>query len=831
MPSLTTELFVRLLDGITKPATAAARALRGIGRAQDEVNARPSLGQRLADASAANTQQLDALRGRMVDAAAAGYLLARGLASPISSAIEFESAMADVRKVVDFPTPQAFKQMGDDIIAMSRRIPIAAQGLAEIVAAAGQAGIAGDELTEFTEGAAKIGVALDISAGEAGDAMAKLRTALGYSNQEVFLLADAMNHLSNAQASSAAEILDVVRRVGAQAQLYGYSAEQTAAFASAMISAGAESEVAATSFRNMGMALTRGASATKRQDAAFKELGLNAEAVAKRMQQDAVGTTVDVLKRIAALPKEIQGAISSDLFGNEARALGPLLTNLELVESSMGLVAKQTLYAGSAQKEFEVRSKTTANAIQLFKNNVGALGITIGNALIPTLNQAMEAVAPMLTAMADFAAAHPELTKNVILATSAIVALRVATIGLRFATAFAKGGILDLALGLTNIGTGAKNAGKALARPFVGYGQHVVGVTQIAAMRFRMMWREISTGGAGAAVALQGTAATMGRALIGLLNPMALVRGAMTALKLALIGTGIGAIVVGIAAAGVWIYENWSGIGEMFSAFGSAFMAALGPAAPIVQGLVDKVSGLVTWVRNLLGPIDESGESWRAWGTAAGQAVGSFVADAIGKAQDIVNGFLAIPGQLMGLATDIAAIFTSIDYIQIGKDMISALWEGIKSMMGQLGSYVKSQIASMFTINWPWSSGGDAPAPANDNSSSPQKFARGGPIKKGQTGIVGDGGEPEFFTAGADGYITPFSKVEPIGAGGSGGGGARGGSQARGPASVNFQPQLTIAGNVYGVDDLERRFDEFARRMKADFDQQMAGTFSDAGAA
>ena len=70
----------------------------------------------------------------------AGGVMAAPFVEASRAAIDFESAMADVRKVVDFPTPEAFKQMGDDIIEMSANMPMAAKDIAAIVAAGGQAG-------------------------------------------------------------------------------------------------------------------------------------------------------------------------------------------------------------------------------------------------------------------------------------------------------------------------------------------------------------------------------------------------------------------------------------------------------------------------------------------------------------------------------------------------------------------------------------------------------------------------------------------------------------------------------------------------------------------
>ncbi len=102
---------------------------------------------------------------------------AAALAVPVKLSIDFESAMADVKKVVDFDTPQQFKQMENDIISMSTRLPMAAKDIAAIYAAGGQSGIAKNELSQFAESAIKMGVAFDISAEEAGASMAEMRSS------------------------------------------------------------------------------------------------------------------------------------------------------------------------------------------------------------------------------------------------------------------------------------------------------------------------------------------------------------------------------------------------------------------------------------------------------------------------------------------------------------------------------------------------------------------------------------------------------------------------------------------------------------------------------
>ena len=208
--------------------------------------------------------------------------LASMFAAPAQAAIQFESSMADVKKVVDFKTPQQFKEMSDDILELSKRIPMTADALARIVAAGGQSGIERESLTSFAESAAKMGVAFDITAEQAGDMMAKWRTAFKMNQEEVVKLADKVNYLGNTTAASAPLISDVVTRIGPLGEVGGVASGEIAALGASMVGSGIQSEVAATGIKNLILSLTAGESATKSQKEALQGLGLESEVVAKK---------------------------------------------------------------------------------------------------------------------------------------------------------------------------------------------------------------------------------------------------------------------------------------------------------------------------------------------------------------------------------------------------------------------------------------------------------------------------------------------------------------------------------------------------------------------
>ena len=184
-------------------------------------------------------------------ALAAGVLLGVfGLAA--SKAMAFESAMADVAKVVNFDTQAEFDAMSETVKEMAGRIPMAADGIAAIIAAAGQSGVAKQDLTEFAEQAAKMGVAFDLTGAQAGKMMSDWRAGMNLTLPQVYALADATNYLSNNMNAAAPALGAVIQRVGAAAMSCGLAETQVAALGAAFLSAGASPEIAATALKKFG---------------------------------------------------------------------------------------------------------------------------------------------------------------------------------------------------------------------------------------------------------------------------------------------------------------------------------------------------------------------------------------------------------------------------------------------------------------------------------------------------------------------------------------------------------------------------------------------------
>lgn len=379
MAVLHSTLKLSLLDGVSAKARQISGVLGGFQR---------------------HTSMINGTLGRLAAFGGAYLGVTHGMRGTVGAAIDFESAFADVRKVVD-ATDEQFENMSRTIRQMSTELPLAAKDIAALFAAAGESGVATTDLKAFAEMAARVGIAFDMTAGDAGESLAKLKTQLGLTVAETGDMADAINHLSNNMASKASDIVDYMLRVGALAEMGGFTKEQIAGIGSAMIAAGAQAETAGTAMQNVVKALTRGSFAKKAQQEAAQALGLDLPAIAKQMQKDAPKAMKTVLKAIAKAPKDQHIALLSQFFGDEAKAFAPLIGNIELLETALGSVSDKTKYAGSAYKEYVARANTTANVLQLLQNKFSELGISIGDRMLPKIREAALGIGDVIDSLGE----------------------------------------------------------------------------------------------------------------------------------------------------------------------------------------------------------------------------------------------------------------------------------------------------------------------------------------------------------------------------------------------------------------------------------------------
>lgn len=536
-----------------------------------------------AAAISATKRQIATVAGAAVALGAAIY------AGPVKASMDFESAMSDVSKVVDGlkdsktgKLTQEYYKMRDAILDLSTKIPLTAKELTQIAASAGQAGIARNEIVKFSEDAAKMGVAFDVSADQAGDWMAKWRTSFSMSQQEVVSLADKINYLSNNSASTASEISNIVSKIGPLGEVAGLSSGAISALGATLVAVGVNDDVAATGIKKVMTTMTAGTAVTKRQKAVLDKMGYSATDLAKRMQTDAQGAILDFMAAVKKLPKAEQAAALKNYFGEESvAAIAPMLSRLDLLKKSFDRVGDSSLYAGSMEAEYAARADTTANKIQLAKNSLSKLSISLGNAFLPLVGDSAEKLSDLVIKLSDFIDKNPELVRTVAKVTAGLLAFKVATLAVRLGFQETYRDIKSVQKFFTLFKT--KTALASVES--IGFGSKVKGVAKSVAGYF---------GGIGSA------AGGVGQAFGGMFS-----------------GTKIGGLFskVGGAAGGAFskIFTGIGGVsakaftgvaGKVTSIFGKAGTAiAAGPLGKI-GGVIGKGFGKIT---TLFGPLKKLG--------------------------------------------------------------------------------------------------------------------------------------------------------------------------------------------------------------------------------
>lgn len=491
------------LQAITKEYDAMGRAIERATKVQSALVAGRARGETL-------RSERQALRSDAMDAIGLGYLAFR----PIKLSMDFESAMADVKKVVDFDTPDGFEKLSAEILRMSRYLPLSVEQLAQIAASGGQLGVAAKDIPAFVEQIAKMSTAFDMAADDAGDSMAKISNVYNIPIAKIGQLGDAINQLSNESPAKASDIVRTLGRVGGVAKQFGLTELQAASLSNALISLGKAPEVAGTSINGMLLKLATADKQGKKFTSALGQIGMSAEGLRRAIKNDAEGAIVGFLQALERVPTDRRMGVLVDMFGLEyADDVAVLAGSVKTYTDSIA-VLNSTRVNGSMEREFAARAATTANNARLLKNGLTEIGINVGSAVLPALNDLLNTVRPVVGAMASWAKENPGLMSGIVKIVAGFAAFKLGSIAVRYGINLVMTGVNSMRMGWT--------------------------LLQAVGLFNPVLWGRVAGG-----VRLVGTAVMwLGRAL--LMNP-------------------IGLAITAIALGGYLIYRNWDRITAFFS--------------------------------------------------------------------------------------------------------------------------------------------------------------------------------------------------------------------------------------------------------------------------
>lgn len=565
-----------------------------------------------------------------------GGIIGKGL----GEAISFESAMADVRKVVNFDEGDDIKKMSADILKMSQTLPVTANELAAIAAAGGQIGLGSKDVREFTNLVTKMKVAFDMSAEDVGDSVAKIKNILGISLKDMEDLGDSINNLSDNSASKAREIIDVMKRTAAAGKQIGFTKEQIAALSSSFISLGKGPEVAGTAINSLYRVLATADNMGTKTESAFAKLGISG-AFLKQASFDDPQKALDMfLQRISKLDQKEQMGVLVDIFGREfaddmATLVGGLDTYKEALKNA-GDEAKK----GSLQREFDTRAATTENSIILMKNAFNSLAVNLGSVFLPAISWVSAGISYLVNSITYITGLVPGLNgvlggliATFLLAKPAVLAYAIAKNYLKDCTILLKSALIKTRIHLLAFRNSCILSNITLKAKTV---TTTIYTTSLEALSF---------------------------VLGGLNKVFKAVANGIRVLSVAMMSNPIGLILRGIAIVAGLIIANWDKVKSWFKSFIEWLKPVWEPIYNVIKAVFDKCALVFTSFKDIImsvaSPLAEFLNS--IW-----QGVGDFFYSIFGSLFDWFASKLSWVGDMISSISGF--IKDALDFIGLGDD-------------------------------------------------------------------------------------------------------------------------------------------------------------------
>lgn len=232
----------------------------------------------------------------------------------------FEDAFTWVSKTVD-GTPEQLAALRQELINMSKEIPVTFEQLSSIAAVGGSLWVPIEQMGKFTDTVAKLWVAVDgISAEEAATLLAKIGTVTGEGVGNIDKMGSVVVALGNKMAATEWQILDFTNRIATSAETLGVGSAEIFALSATLTSLGLTAERGAgwvnDVIRNIAVAATKGNEQLKDIAAVSN---MSSKEFQKAWKDDAYGALIKFSEWLSESGNKYENMV--DIFGGNQWAL------------------------------------------------------------------------------------------------------------------------------------------------------------------------------------------------------------------------------------------------------------------------------------------------------------------------------------------------------------------------------------------------------------------------------------------------------------------------------------------------------------------------------
>lgn len=363
---------------------------------------------------------IQTLAGALAAAGAAKAIneIADAMKACVSASIEFESAITGVYKTVD-GTPEQLSAIADGIKKMSTEIPATTTEIAAVAEAAGQLGIAADDVLSFSRVMLDLGESTNLTADEAATALAKFANITGTAADDYERLGSVIVGLGNNFATTEAEITEMATRLASAGTLAGLTESQIMALATAMSSVGIEAEAGGTAMTQTLTAIEKAVADGGQKLEEFARIaGMSASGFANTWESDAITAVQAFIAGLGGLGEQGESAtLVLDELGLSGVRQSNMLKSLALASETLTdavATANRAWEENTALvEEASKRYDTTEAKMAMLENSFTNVKAAIGDSLSPALGELAEAGANGFSWAAEFISNNPWLVQAI----------------------------------------------------------------------------------------------------------------------------------------------------------------------------------------------------------------------------------------------------------------------------------------------------------------------------------------------------------------------------------------------------------------------------------
>ena len=327
-------------------------------------------------------------------------IVAMGTAA-IKASLDFESSFTSVRKTVD-ATESEFSALASASKSMSTQIAASTTEINEVMATAGQLGIANDYLVDFTRTMIDLGNSTDIVANDAASTLAKFANITTMDQSQFGNLGATLVDLGNNFATVESDIMNMSLRLAAAGHQVGLTEPQILGFAAALSSVGVRAEMGGSAFSkaliNMEVAAETGGQAL--EDFA-RVSGMTAEGFKALWDSDPAAAFQAFIVGLAQMDEAGVSAIATlqEIGIAEIRLRDTLLRSVnanELFAEAQAMAVNAWEENTALTEEANKRYATTESRLTNLKNTAVLFAQQIGDDLNPTIQELIDGANELL---------------------------------------------------------------------------------------------------------------------------------------------------------------------------------------------------------------------------------------------------------------------------------------------------------------------------------------------------------------------------------------------------------------------------------------------------